>query len=138
MTRTYLDAGVLIAGVRGTPVRADVVVDLIQEPGRVFVASAFLRLEVLPKAIYHRNRIEIAFYEDFFARVVAWAEPTELVVAQAEREAARHGLNALDTLHAAAAALLDADELVTTETPRRPIHRATSVKVVSIRTAAAR
>ena len=72
MTRTYLDAGALIAGIRGTPVRADVVVSLIEEPDRVFVASAFLRLEVLPKAVYHRNHAKIAFYEYFsFARVVA-------------------------------------------------------------------
>ena len=56
----------------------------------------------------------------------------------AEREAAQHGLNALVALHVAAAALLGAEEPVTTETRRKPIHRVTSIKVVSIRTAATR
>ncbi len=72
----------------------------------------------------------------FFARVSAWADPLDNVVAEAEREAARSGLNGLDALHVAAATLLGADELVTTERPGKPIHRATGVRVVSIHPAA--
>jgi hypothetical protein len=39
---------------------------------------------------------------------------------------------AMDALHVAAAALVGATELITTEKPNKPIHRATSVRVVSI------
>jgi predicted nucleic acid-binding protein len=130
--RTYLDAGVLIASVRGHPGPARSAFDLLENPEREFVASVFLRLEVLPKAIHQRRTAEVAFYRRYFARVVAWANPIDELVGRAEQEAAQHGLSALDALHVAAALMLGADELVTTEGPRKPIHRATSVRVVAI------
>lgn len=133
MTITYIDAGVLIAVVRGEQLHAHRALALLEDPERTFVASAFLRLELLPKALYHRNRTGVAFYTGFFAQVLIWAEPVERVVEAAEREAAEHGLNAaLDALRAAAAVLLSADELVTTEGPHKPIHRATNLKVTAI------
>ncbi len=132
MTRTYVDAGVLIAVGQADPLAARRAVRVLENPDRTFVASVFLRLEVLPKALYHRNQSEIAFYETFFARVLHWAEPLDHVTALAERVAAGHGLNALDALHVAAATLLGAEELVTTEGSRKPIHRVTSVKVVTL------
>ena len=132
MIRTYVDAGVLIAAFRAAAPLGGSALAVLADADREFVGSVFLSLEVLPKAAYHRNRNEVAFYEAFFDRVVAWADPLDRVVEQAEREAARHGLNALDALHVAAAALLGADELVTTEGVRKPIHRATGVKVVAI------
>ena len=132
MIRTYVDSGVLIAGVHGEPALTRRALALLVDSNRVFLASAFLRLELLPKATYHRNRAELAFYQAFFDSVVAWAEPLDRVVEAAEREATRHGLNALDALHVAAAAMLGADELVTTEGPAKPIHRTASVKVISI------
>lgn len=138
MTTTYVDAGLLIAIFRGDRPLARRAIEVVDDPDRRFVASRFLRLELIPKAVYHRQRAEVAYDEGFFARVVAWAEPLDRVVAEAEREAARLGLNALDALHVAAAALLGADELVTTEGPTKPIHRATGVQVVTIHPVVAR
>lgn len=133
MTRTFADAGVLIAAARWTEAVSRSAIALLEDPNRLFVASVFLRLEVLPKAIYHRNRDEVTFYDVFFDdRVAAWAEPLDRLIAEAEREATRHGLNALDALHVAAAIMLGADEFVTTEGPRKPIHRVTGVKVVAL------
>jgi predicted nucleic acid-binding protein len=132
VTRTFLDAGVLIAGGRLMDPRGVAAQRLLDDSDRVFVSSPFVRLEVLPKATYYRRRHEVAFYEAYFARVAAWAEPLERIVALAEREANQHGLGAMDALHVAAAVLLAADELVTTERPTSPLHRTTSVKVVSI------
>jgi predicted nucleic acid-binding protein len=129
--RTYLDAGTLINGVRGDPQIAQAVYDLIRDPEREFVASVFLRLEVLPKAVYHRRVGEVAYYERFLAQVVAWAAPIDRITVLAEDEARRHGMSALDSLHVAAATLLNA-ELVTSERPNKPIHRTTSVKVVAL------
>lgn len=132
MTRTYVDAGVLIAAVRGGSDLARLALELIEDPDRVFVASVFLRLEVLPKATYLRRQTEVTFYQNFFARIASWAHPGDALLDLAEQEAARSGLNALDALHIAAAQLLGADEFVTTESPRKPIHRTTSVRVVAI------
>jgi hypothetical protein len=129
--RTYLDAGTLINGVRGEPQIAQAVYDLIQDPEREFVSSVFLRLEVLPKAVYHRRVDEVAFYERYFAQVVAWAAPLERIAVLAEDEARRHGMSALDALHVAAATLQKA-ELVTSERPHKPIHRTTSVTMVAL------
>ena len=132
MTRTYVDAGVLIAGTRSGGERGAAALSALADPDRVFVCSAFVRLELLPKAVYHRQRDEVAFYEAFFDQVSAWAEPIDRIVADAEQMAARYGLNALDALHVAAAVLLGAEELLTTEEPRKPIHRVTELKVIAI------
>jgi len=131
VTRTYVDAGVLIAVARGNQPGSFRAVGVLEDPRRTFVASAFLRLEVLPKAQFHRNQEEVALYETFFAGVSAWAEPIERVLEMAEREAARYGLNALDALHVAAAIILGADELVTTEGLTKPMHRVTAVRIVA-------
>ena len=86
----------------------------------------------MPKAIPQRRATEIAFSQRFFARVAEWADPSEELLNLAEREAARYGLSALDALHVAAARTLSADELVTTEGIRKPIHRTTGVRVVAV------
>lgn len=137
MTRTFVDAGVLIAAATGRdPIVRPAAIAILDDPGRAFLSSAFVRLEVLPKAIYNRKPDEAAFYEAFFVDVAAWAEALDEVVTAAATEAERHGLGALDALHVAAAVALGAEELVTTERPEKPIHRTTSVRVVSIRSLA--
>lgn len=132
MTRTYVDAGVLIAVRRGEFAAGRRAIALLESPDRTFVASEFLRLEVLPKAIYHRNDSEREYFEAFFARVVRWAGPVDQILEMAGREAARYGLNAIDALHVAAAMFLGAEELVTTEVSRKPIHRVTSLRVMTL------
>jgi len=128
----FVDAGVLIAAARGDDRLSELALAVLDDPEAEFASSAFLRLEVLPKAIYHRNADEAAFYEQFFAAVTAWAEPTADLVDQAYAEAARAGLNAADALHVAAAARLGAEVLVTSETRTKSLHRATLVPVRTI------
>jgi len=130
VTRSYLDSGVLIAALRDGGELASRANALLEDPNRIFLSSVFLRLELLPKAAYFRNSAELRFYSDYFDRVAAWADDADAVVRLAEQEAARYGLNALDALHVAAAILRGADELVTIEGPRKPIHRAAGVRVV--------
>lgn len=132
MIRTYLDAGVLIASVCGQHNPWRLAYDVLTGPEREFVASVFIRLDVLPKATYEDRTDEVAFYDQYFSRVVAWAEPIDELVVLAERETARHGLSALDALHLTAAEMLGAEEFVTTERIGKPIHRATGVRVVAI------
>jgi len=66
MRRTYLDAGVLIAALRRDPDLVHQIDGLLADPDRAFVSSVFLRLEVLPKAVYHKRAEDIAWFEAFF------------------------------------------------------------------------
>ena len=132
MTLTYVDAGVLIAAVRGQASQAERALAILDDPDRQFAASSFLRLEVLPQALFNKRNDEVAFYERFFSAVAAWATDLPAITEAALEEAANCGVEAMDALHVAAAASVAAVELVTTEKPSRSIHRARAVKIVTI------
>lgn len=133
MRRTYVDAGVLIAAATGRqPFVQPAAIAVLDDPNRVFLSSAFVRLEVLPKAVYHQNADEVAFYETFFGTVSAWAGSFDTLIDEAYRHAYRAGLAGMDALHVAAAASLGADELVTAERIGTPLLRAHLVRAVSI------
>ncbi len=61
-----------------------------------------------------------------------WAKAEESVIADAFQEACQLSLSAIDALHVAAALSVNAEELITTEKPSKPIHRVTKIKVISI------
>lgn len=132
MTRTYIDAGVLIAAARATEPLASRALAYLTEPARAFVSSEFVRLEVLPKPLYLKRQDEAAFYTTFFGAVVEWAQVTEELLEQALTLAAAHGLSAMDALHVASALAVQAEELITAERPEKPMFRVTGLKVVSI------
>lgn len=129
---TYVDSGVLIAASHGAGEVAQRARDILDDPERDFASSEFVKLEVLPKAVYHGNRNEIEFYESFFERVLRWAGPLDRIVASALDEAKGVGLSAMDALHVASAAATGASDLVTTEKAGKPIHRVRSVSVSTI------
>jgi predicted nucleic acid-binding protein len=124
MIRTFIDAGVLIAAARGKTPIAIRALEILDDSNREFAASIFLKLEVLPKAIYHRNIFEVEFYEAVFSAVAYWADSLHKITEEAYAEACDLGLAALDALHIAAALSVGATELVTTEKLDKPIHRA--------------
>ena len=132
MKLTFVDAGVLIAASRGGTEQAARAMEILDDPEREFAASIFLRLEVLPQALFNKRADEVAFYEAFFSAVSKWATDLEAIADAALREASTYGVEAMDALHVAAATALGAVELVTVEKPSRSIHRARSVKVVTI------
>lgn len=132
MIRTYIDTGVLITAARGIAPIAIKALEILDDPNREFVSSIFLKLEVLPKAIYHRNEAEVAFYNAFFDAVTNWADSLDTIIQEAFKESCNSGLAAMDALHVASAATLGAEELVTTERSEKPIHRTHLVRVVSI------
>jgi predicted nucleic acid-binding protein len=131
VTLTYVDAGVLIVAARGGEARSERALALLEESGRTFAASAFLKLEVIPKAAFHKRRNEVAFYERFFDGVSVWADERGLTDA-ALREASTYGLQGMDSLHVVAASQVGALELVTLEKPARSIYRARAVKVIHL------
>jgi hypothetical protein len=132
MTRSFLDAGVLIAAARGIgdiPARAHVILD---DPERSFVTSEYIRMEVLPKALYHRQHQEALLYEMFFSRAVQIVPASASLLSHAYTEACAYGLAALDALHIAAAKFSGAEEFITTERTTKPLFRVTGLTITTI------
>jgi len=129
MPLVYDDANVLIAATRGMEPRAQRAFALLDNVSLRFAASDFLRLEVLPKAIYHRKSSEVTFYRDFFANAGVWAITEPRLVQTAMDLAQRFGLSAMDALHVAAAMSVHADVFVTDEASTKPIHRVTTLSI---------
>jgi predicted nucleic acid-binding protein len=132
LTLTYLDSGVLIFAARGTPEAAALALPFIQDPNREFVTSEYVRLEVLPKAIWMHNDPEADFYNAFFAINTRTVPTSAALLSLAMEEASNYGLSALDAIHVACAIFGGAEELVTSEKSTKPIHRTQGVRVVSI------
>jgi len=132
VTRTFVDASILIAAARGQAPQAQKAMEILDDPAREFVSSNFVKLEVLPMPVYHGRADEVAFYQTFFAGVARWASVTDTLSAAALEEACRTGTHALDALHVAAAVAASADELITAETSSKPIHRTKSLRVRTI------
>jgi len=131
--RTFLDAGVLIAAARGTGGMALRALEVLDDPNRTFVSSIFVKLEVLPKAVYNSFKEEAEFYESFFENDVEfWVGFSDEMADFAQEQAARFGLGALDALHTAAAISAGAEEFITTEKPGKPLHRVKDLRVISI------
>lgn len=127
--RTFLDSGVLIAAFKGPPQLRESALQTLEDPGRLFLTSPFVRFEVLPKAIFNKQADETRFYERFFARAVV-ATDLKAILTLGEKEGARSGVGSMDSLHIAAAHLLKADAFITTEKPNKSIYRSSIVKVV--------
>lgn len=133
MIRTFIDTGVLIAAARGTDETVQTAVNILQDPNREFASSPYLRLELLPKAIYNKRQPEIIFYEAYFGMVTHWATDLDAIMAAAYREVAEFGLGSMDALHIAAAVAVGAEEFITNEKPQKSIHHTLSIRVISIR-----
>lgn len=131
MKISFIDSGVLIAAVRGTPEVIAEAREVLTDPESSFASSDYVRLEVIPKASFHKREKEVAFYEGFFDAVRHWAPVGAPLIEKALEVASRAGLSALDALHVAAALAVGADELITCEKPGRPVHR---VRGITIRT----
>jgi hypothetical protein len=57
---TFVDAGVLIAAARGGSIQTGRAMDILDDPERQFASSAFVRLEVLPQALFNKRTAEAA------------------------------------------------------------------------------
>ena len=135
----YVDSGVLLAAARGVDEIAHRMARtsgqgafaVLDDPDAQFASSIFVKLELLPKAIYNRRSAEGQFYETYFAATDAWAEPTPQLAQTAFDIATMFGLSAMDALHVAAAIAVDAEEVVTSERASSPLLR---VRMLSVRT----
>lgn len=132
MIRTFIDAGVLIYADRGQNEIAELALQVLEDDRREFASSIFVKLEVLPKAIYNQQSSEIKFYETFFQAVTYWANDINRMIENAHQESSQFGLGAMDALHIAAAVSVGATEFITNEKTLKSIHRTQSIKVISI------
>ena len=132
MIRTFIDAGVLIYAARGQNEIAELALQVLEDDQREFASSIFVKLEVLPKAIYNQQSSEIKFYETFFQAVTYWSNDIKNIIKNAYQESSQFGLGAMDALHIAAAVSVGATEFITNEKPHKSIHRTQSIKVISI------
>jgi predicted nucleic acid-binding protein len=130
--RTFLDSGVLIAAARGTGTMGTRALAVFNDPARVFLSSEFVRMEVLPKAIYYKRAQEIGFYEDFFTDVDQLVPISASLAQLAYTEACQAGLSGLDALHIAAAKLGGGEEFITTEKSTHTLFRVTGLVITSI------
>lgn len=131
-TLTYIDSCVLIASAaRNAPMAAKARPFLADE-NREYVTSDYVKLEVLPKAIYHKNKTEEDTYNSFFALCVRSVPTSDALMKQAMEEAAKTGMSGFDALHIVCAVFGGAEEFITTEKTSKPMHRTKLVKVISI------
>lgn len=128
----FIDAGLLVAAVRGVDAVAERALAILSNPRLRFASSLLVQLEVLPKAQHYRRDAEVRFYNAFFDKVDIWAPFDATIIEQALVEAIRHGLSAIDALHLVSAASVYAELFVTTERASKPLHRTEIVKVISI------
>ncbi|MEG3437234.1 hypothetical protein V0288_08900 [Pannus brasiliensis CCIBt3594] len=133
MIRTFIDSGVLIAAARGVGNGADRAIEILGDTRREFASGVFLKLEVLPKAIYNGRTAEADFYQTYFDAVTYWATDVETLIEAAYQESTRYGLGAMDALHIVAAVSVEAEEFITYEKPGKSIYRTESIRVISAR-----
>lgn len=131
-TLTYIDSGVLIFAAKGTSEAAALALPFLADPGREYVTSDYVRLEVIPKATFHKRVAEVAFYNLFFTTTTRSIPTSEALLAYALDEACKTGIHGLDAVHIACAVFAGAEEFITSEKLSRPIHRTTLIKTVSI------
>ncbi len=98
--------------------------------GKEFASSEFIKLEVLPKAVYHGQNNEVEFYEEFFNTVTYWANDFSVVTTTGYNLACKYGLAAMDALHIAAALSVGATEFITTEKKTKPMYRVSEIKII--------
>jgi len=134
MTRTYVDAGVLIQAARGTKTLSEPALALLCDPAREFASSLLVRLEVIPKA---GSQSEVDFYETYFKQVSVWAPLDGHLWTSALEESRSSGLAPLDSIHVVLAAAAGCTEFFTTELPTAPIFRTKRLGVMGLRPAAA-
>lgn len=131
-TLTYIDSGVLIFAAKGTTSAASLALPFLADPGREYITSDYVRLEILPKAVFHKRTAEVEFYNVFFATTTRTIPTSEALLEYALDEACKTGIHGIDALHIACAVFAGAKEFITSEKPGRPIHRTKLVKTVSI------
>jgi len=130
---TYVDAGVLISAFQGKGDISDGAMAVLDDPDREFVISDFLRLETLPKPVFHSRQDEVDFMEAFFSGASATIAASPALTTQAVKFACNYDLHPLDALHISAALTAKVGEFITSEKSTKPMFRISELRVISLR-----
>jgi hypothetical protein len=133
MKKTYLDTSVLIAAARGIEPQARKAFAVLDDPLREFGASIFLKLELLPKSIFHKKTDELILYRSFFSMISEWISTSDEIIEEAIRLAGIHNLSSIDAIHAASAIALKVDEFITLEKPGKPFFTIRNLPVITLK-----
>lgn len=104
----------------------------MEDSAREFYSSYMVRLELLPKAFFHKQKSELEFYHAYLTRVAAEEPLSDGLSRDAFDLAKKYGLPTVDALHVAAAIRQSVDELVTSELPGKPLFRVKELTVTSL------
>ena len=132
--RVYLDTGVLISAFRGEDELANRALEVLDDPDVCLVLSEYVRLEVLPKPIFHKNLSEERFLQEVIG-VSECIESTREIRDQAFTLACTYNLNTIDALHVSAAIAAKVDEIITLENSTKPMCNVREIVVRSLRDA---
>jgi hypothetical protein len=135
MTKTFLDSGVLLTAWKGKADDARAALSIMEDENREFYTSQMVKLELLPKPSFYRQRLETEFYNTHFNFTRRDEPLSEQLGTEAFRLAANYGLAAADALNLAAAMRMGVEEFVTTEIPGKPPFRVSELQVTSLHTA---
>jgi predicted nucleic acid-binding protein len=130
--RTYIDSGVLIAAFKGDAKSSAAALSFLNDPLREYITSDYVKIELLPKSVYHKNQAEQDFYETYFKRTSMRVPSSDALLIFAIEEGGKTGILGIDAIHVACAVVAQAADFVTVEKSQKPIHRANGVNVISI------
>jgi len=105
---------------------------VMEDEAREFYTSHVVRLELLPKAMFHSQTAEVGFYRAHFDRVKAEEPLSKELGHEAFDLAKRYGLAAADALHIAAAIRQGVEEFITSELPGKSLFRVKELTVTSL------
>lgn len=133
--RTFLDTNVLISAFCGEHELAARCFDVIGDPDREFIASDFLKLELLPKPAFNKQEEALAFYNSYLSGVSEMLLTTPEMTASASNLACQYGLGPIDAIHYQTAIEANASEFITIEKPTKAFFQINnpSIKVISLR-----
>lgn len=133
--KTFLDLGVLLIAWKGKDDDAQKAISVMEDKARSFYTASTIKLELLPKPFYFKNRDEVEFYTSHFNRVVK-EEPLSIELGkQAFDIGKKHGLAAMDALNIAAALKMGVEEFITGELPGKALFRVPGIKVTTLHAA---
>ncbi len=102
-----------------------------EDPELEFCTSDLVKLELIPKAAFFKQTIEVAFYEKHFSTIRKIDRLGPELGRAADSLGRKYGLAAMDALHLASAIRLDAEEFITTEKSSKAMFRVKEIKVVN-------
>lgn len=128
--KTFFDSGVIISLSKGTEAIENKALNIFNDTKREFLSSVFVKIEVLPKAIYFNNINEVDIYKTYFDSVSYFLDDFKNMANQAYEFASVYGLSGIDSLHIASAYILGADEFITTEKKTKPMYRVKELNIL--------